>query len=88
MNASIEPTPGLQVEWVQGEAVVLDPTTAKVHYLNGPAALAYALIGEYGYERGVQEFHDRFREREGVDEELSSLLEDMLQQGLLTKHSE
>ena len=53
---SMRPADGKHVEWIDDEAVVLDPSTEELHYLNGPAALVYALILEK-----LNQYFDRSR---------------------------
>ncbi|MGH2806107.1 MAG: hypothetical protein ACRDKT_02405 [Actinomycetota bacterium] len=73
--------PGIHVEWVEDEAVVLNATTQELHYLNGPAAVVYALILEHGVEKALEEVATTI---EGVDQrELEELLDGMRENGLL-----
>ena len=72
----------MHVEWVDNEAVVLDPETSELHYLNAPAALVFALIQEHGFEGGLRALHGA----QGVtaeDREVKELLDDMIEKGLL-----
>ena len=79
----MQPAPGIYVEWVDDEAVALDMETNRLHYLNPPAALVYALILEHGYEEGLKQLRPVV-EAGGVDDgELPDLLESMAQVGLL-----
>ncbi len=73
---------GMHVEWVEGEAVVLNTNSGELHYLNGSAALVYALIQEKGYEAAVEELNARFG-TELINEELPALLKDMLERQIL-----
>ena len=73
---------GMHVEWVDQEAVVLDPQTSRLHYLNPPAALAYALILEHGYDGALEQLEGRARDGENP-EELRRLIDDMVEKGLL-----
>ena len=73
---------GMHIEWVEDEAVVLDPETSRLHYLNPPAAYAYALILEHGYEVGLREMKKSVH-HDGVDEELEQLVTNMVEIGLL-----
>jgi hypothetical protein len=50
----MRPAPHLHIEWVEDEAVVLDPDTGDVHHLNPTAAFAYALIIEHGFDEGMR----------------------------------
>lgn len=77
----MEAAPGVHVEWVAGEAVVLDRASGDLHYLNPPAALAWALIQEHGYDRGIAELRRRYPEAPG--DELHGLIQEMLERGLL-----
>lgn len=72
----------MHVEWVDNEAVVLDPESGQLHYLNPPAALFYALVLEHGYEAGLEELKRTVPESSDGDE-LSVLLDQMLERGLL-----
>jgi hypothetical protein len=75
--------PDLHVEWVEGEAVVLNMATGQLHYLNPSAALVFALIQEKGYAAALAELEDRFGADSGFQGELSTVLLTMRQQGLL-----
>jgi hypothetical protein len=74
--------PGLHVEWVGDEAVVLDTQTKELHYLNTTAAIAFALIEEKGYPEALAELRTRFT-GETVDEDVEKLVADMVAKGLL-----
>ncbi len=74
--------PDMHVEWVDDEAVVLNPETGQIHYLNAPAALMYALILEHGYEGALSELQGSFG-TERVGEDVTALTEDMVTRGLL-----
>lgn len=73
----------LHVEWVNDEAVVLDGATGNIHYLNPPAALAFALLQEHGFERGVAEITSRIEQSEGNPAELEHLLQEMIDKRLI-----
>ena len=73
----------LHVEWVDGEAVVLDQETGELHYLNGPAALVYALIEEHGFEKGLEEARSRFGHEHSFETDLAVLLKDLSEKGIL-----
>jgi hypothetical protein len=73
----------MYVEWVEGEAVVLNRTSGELHYLNGPAALVFALIQEHGYEGAMRELFERFGTADGMKEELDGLIKDMLEKEIL-----
>ena len=64
-----------------GEAVVLNRGTGDLHYLNPPAALAWALIQEHGYERGMAEL--RRMNPDAHSDELNGLIREMIERGLL-----
>ena len=74
--------PGLHVEWVGDEAVVLNEETKELHYLNPTAAIAYALIAENGYPNALEELRTRF-DGASIDEEIEQLVADMVEKGLL-----
>lgn len=74
---------GKHVEWVDEEAVVLDSETGHLHYLNGPAAKVYALIGELGYDEGLEELARQHGNEPNFKEELQDILDDMIEKGLL-----
>jgi hypothetical protein len=76
--------PGMHVEWVEGEAVVLNPTTKELHYLNAQAALVYALVGELGWQGALEALRARYGSLEGFEEDLSRLVSDMEAKGLLS----
>ncbi len=73
----------MYVEWVEGEAVVLNRDSGELHYLNGPAALVFALIQEHGYEGALREVYERFGTADGMREELDELIKDMLEKQIL-----
>lgn len=72
----------MHIEWVDDEAVVLNPDTGQIHYLNAQAALVYALILEHGYEGAMQELNRTF-EAEQVSSDVADLAEDMVARGIL-----
>ena len=78
----IQPAPGHHVEWVESEAVVLDPDGANLHYLNPPAAIFFALISEYGHEEARRRLQADFGISVSGDE-LDALVADMLSRGIL-----
>jgi hypothetical protein len=82
-ESSIRAAPQIHVEWVDDEAVVLDSERDQFHYLNSSAALVYATVLEYGYEKAMEELHRRFGGNPQTTEELRRLIEDMLEKGLL-----
>jgi PqqD family protein of HPr-rel-A system len=73
----------MYVEWVEGEAVVLNRDSGELHYLNGPAALVFALIQEHGYDAALSELRDRFGTAEGMQEELEKLIGEMVEKEIL-----
>jgi hypothetical protein len=73
----------MYVEWVEGEAVVLNRDSGELHYLNGPAALVFALIQERGYDGALRELYERFGAADGMKEELDGLIKDMLEKKIL-----
>ena len=73
----------MYVEWVEGEAVVLNRDSGELHYLNGPAALVFALIQEHGYDGAMRELYERFGASDGMKEELDGLIKDMLDKNIL-----
>ena len=75
--------PGLHVEWVDDEAVILDPQTNQLHYLNPAAALVYALIEELGFDGAIAEVKDRFSGRDEFEAQLDEVIEGMKEKGLL-----
>lgn len=72
----------VHIEWVDNEAVVLDPQTSELHYLNSPAALVFALIQEHGFEGGLQALEGS-QGVSGEDPEVKELLAEMVEKGLL-----
>lgn len=76
-------TPGLHVEWVDGEAVVLDPLSGQLHYLNPAAALVYALVQEHGYDEAIANLEADYATGTALRDGLPELLEDMKERGLL-----
>lgn len=79
----MRPGPGMHIEWVEEEAVVLDPETGHLHYLNPSAAYVYALICEYGFEDASQQIESQFEDGTPMRRELPALLRDMRSKGLL-----
>jgi hypothetical protein len=74
---------GVHVEWVDDEAVVLDPSTGQLHYLNPPAALFLALVLEHGYQRALTELSSTYENEQDFDEQLNEMIEQMKEGGLL-----
>ena len=72
---SMRPADGKHVEWIDDEAVVLDPSTEELHYLNAPAALLYALILEHGFDRGLEELRGIYGAESEVEEGIAECLE-------------
>ncbi|MEA2451379.1 MAG: hypothetical protein QOG04_89 [Actinomycetota bacterium] len=72
----------MHVEWVDDEAVVLNVATGHLHHLNPPAALAYALFLEHGYDKGLEELR-RTVGSPAIEDDLPGLLEEMRGEGLL-----
>lgn len=81
----MQPAPGIYVEWVDDEAVALDTATNRLHYLNPPAALVYALILEHGYEEALRRLQPVVENGEADDGELPDLLKNMAEVGLLVE---
>lgn len=77
--------PQLYVEWIEDEAVVLDPDTKEVHHLNTPAAVVLALVQEHGYEHATVELERRYPDSPGMREELPRLIAEMTEKGLLVQ---
>ncbi|HYO61024.1 MAG TPA: PqqD family peptide modification chaperone [Actinomycetota bacterium] len=73
----------MYVEWVEGEAVVLNRGSGELHYLNGTAALVFALIQEHGYDGAMKEVRERFGSTEQVEGDLGALVADMKEKGIL-----
>lgn len=72
----------VHIEWVDNEAVILDPKTSELHYLNTPAALVFALIQEHGFESGLRVLEGS----QGVsteDQDVKELLNEMVEKGLM-----
>lgn len=79
----MRPAPHVHVEWVDDEAVVLDPDRQELHYLNASAALAFALITEHGYDPGIAELRSRYGETPDFDAQLEHLVKELVDKGLL-----
>ena len=76
----MKPLPGAHTEWVDDEAVVLNPTTGELHYLNPSAAVAWALVLEYGMAEAIS----RLNALEGSEpEEVEAVVSQMAEVGLL-----
>lgn len=82
LGSSVRAAEGMHVEWVDDEAVLLNPETGQIHYLNPAAALVYALILEHGYGGAMQEL-DRNFGAERVSTDVAALTEDMVAKGIL-----
>ena len=82
-NFEMRIVPGLHVEWVGDEAVVLNPDSKELHYLNGSAAIFFALLEEEGYPEALTHLQQRFKGQD-IDEEIKGLVTDMVERGLLT----
>lgn len=80
----LRPAAGMHVEWVGEEAVVLDTGSGRVHYLNPPAALVFALIADVGYERALRQVRESFSGTPNLDEEVQQLIHELRDKGLLT----
>lgn len=80
---SMRATPGIHVEWVDDEAVALNPENGRIHYLNPPAALFYALVLENGYDSAIRELRKSYKVRFRKKKELEFLIHNMKEQGLL-----
>ena len=80
---SMRPADGKHVEWIDNEAVVLDPSTEELHYLNGPAALVYALILEHGFDRGMEEVRSIYGAESEIEKGIEDCLEGLADKGLL-----
>lgn len=65
------------------EAVVLDPDTGQLHYLNPQAALVLALIEEEGYERALGTLKERFPDVPTIEADVAHLVSDMTEKGIL-----
>lgn len=80
--------PGIHVQWVDREAVVLNEETGELHYLNEQSALIYALLLEYGMPRALDE---AIRRIDGPDEdvraEVDSLITTFSEKGILMRDS-
>jgi hypothetical protein len=77
--------PGMHVEWIDTEAVVLDPETGHLHYLNASAALVYALILEHGVQGAVDELKRLRGEEANLGDQVADLVDDMVEKGLLIR---
>lgn len=82
-NRPMRPVEGVHVEWVDKEAVILHAETERLHYLNPTSALFYALIQESGFDVALAEMRSRFDEVDDLDEELSRITQEFLEEGLL-----
>jgi hypothetical protein len=71
----------MHVEWVENEALVLDPATHQIHYLNPSAALFYGLVLEHGFEEGTSELREIVGEMD--EEDFAFLVDGLVERGLL-----
>jgi hypothetical protein len=74
---------GMHVEWVGDEAVVLDSENARLHYLNPPAALVFALIAETGYEGALERLHRSYGDVADLQGDVHSLIDELREKGVL-----
>jgi len=81
----MKPAPGKHIEWVDQEAVVLDTKSREIHYLNPPAAVAYALILEHGYDEALGRLKHFFGTETAFEEDVAALVDDMVEKGLLVE---
>jgi hypothetical protein len=82
-DQAMKPAPGKHVEWVDQEAVVLDTESREIHYLNPPAAVAYALILEHGYDEAMAQLKQSFGTESDFEKEVAALVDEMVERGLL-----
>ena len=76
--------PGIHVQWVDEEAVVLNEATGELHYLNPQSALIYALLIEFGMPRAATEACERLDgPPDEIQEEVANLLATFAEKGLL-----
>jgi hypothetical protein len=73
---------GFHIEWVDDEAVVFDPATGTLHYLNPQAAYVYALILEVGVEGARGKVETSFGPA-AASGDFTALVDDMQAKGLL-----
>ena len=79
----VKSRPGLHVEWVDDEAVVLDEESTRLHYLNSAAAAVFALIAEFGFDQAVERVRASFGDKPFENGEFDALVADMVDKGLL-----
>ncbi len=84
-DQAMKPAPGKHVEWVDHEAVVLDTESREIHYLNPPAAVAYALILEHGFDEALERLKHSFGTETDFDKDVAALVDDMVEMGLLVE---
>jgi hypothetical protein len=78
--------PGIHVQWVEEEAVVLNEDTSELHYLNPQSALIYALLLEYGMPDAVPHACEHIdAPPEETKREVENLVDTLLDKGLLLK---
>ena len=75
--------PDIAIEWVEDEAVALNPESGELHYLNTSAALVLALIEEHGYEQALAKLRSDHSLTEESEEAMNSLMQEMVEKGLL-----
>lgn len=75
---------GINVQWVDKEAVVLNEETGEIHYLNPQSALIYALLLEYGQPKATAEAKQRLDgPPDEIEREVANLLASFVEKGLL-----
>lgn len=62
---------------------MLDPESGQLHYLNPPAALVFALIGEVGYEQALEELRRSYGHVSALAEDVRGVVNDLREKRLL-----
>ena len=80
--------PGIHVQWVDDEAVVLNEENGELHYLNAQSALIYALLLEFGMPETIHEVCKRIDgPTDQIEPEVYRLIETFAEKGILMKDS-
>jgi hypothetical protein len=78
--------PGIHVQWVNDEAVVLNEDTSELHYLNPQSALMYALVLEYGMPEAVTKACERMEgPADQITDEMNKVVGSFIEKGLLAE---
>jgi hypothetical protein len=73
----------MKVRWVDEEAVIVNLETGRIHHLSPTSAWIYSVIEEYGFDEGMAEIRNSRGNNPTSMSEVATLIQDMIDQGLL-----